>query len=70
MTCAGSAGSLHADRAELTSWIAVDDHPEGWAEEDRKRLIQTASATGLSDEYVRSQLYHTLRSLSQHSRQP
>jgi hypothetical protein len=43
-------------RAGVQDWIAVDDKPEGWAESDRDRLIQTDSETGLSDPSVQARL--------------
>ena len=38
----------YVDRAGLTDWIAVDDHPEGWADTDFDRLVATDSNLGLS----------------------
>lgn len=38
----------YVDRAGLTDWIAVDDHPEGWADADRDKLVATDSNLGLS----------------------
>ena len=39
----------YATRAGLTSWVAVDDQPEGWDAADCDKLIQTNGDTGLSD---------------------
>lgn len=39
----------YAGRAGLVNWVAVDDQPEGWGEEDLGKLVQTCSDTGLSD---------------------
>lgn len=39
----------YVDRAQLADWIAVDDHPEGWAQSDLDKLIVTDSQKGLSD---------------------
>lgn len=42
----------YAGRAGLVNWVAVDDQPEGWGEEDLGKLVQTCSDTGLSDSRV------------------
>lgn len=42
----------YAGRAGLVHWVAVDDQPEGWGEEDLGKLVQTCSDTGLSDSGV------------------
>ena len=39
----------YAVRAKQTDWIAIDDQPEGWRADDRDKLVQTNSDTGLSD---------------------
>lgn len=46
----------YVDRAGLTKWLAIDDHDEGWAEEDRVRLIHTQSETGISTPDVLARL--------------
>ena len=51
----------YVDRARLTTWVAVADHPEGWADDDRHRLIQTDSMTGLSAPTVLAQLMEKLK---------
>lgn len=51
----------YVDRAQLTNWIAVDDHPAGWAENDLDKLIQTDSQKGLSDLSARQQLRVALK---------
>lgn len=37
----------YVDKAQLVNWIAIDDAPEGWADADRHRLIQTDPRQGL-----------------------
>lgn len=46
----------YADRAGLAQWIAVDDHPEGWADADRDKLVVTESNLGLSAPSARIRL--------------
>lgn len=46
----------YVDRAGLTDWIAVDDHPEGWADADRDKLVATDSNLGLSAPSARIRL--------------
>ncbi len=46
----------YVDRAGLTQWVAVDDQPEGWADADRARLVQTDPENGLSDPAVLARL--------------
>lgn len=46
----------YADRAGLAQWIAVDDHPEGWADADRDKLVVTDSNLGLSAPSARIRL--------------
>lgn len=36
-------------RAGLSEWVAIDDQPEGWNEDDRDKLVHTNGDTGLSD---------------------
>lgn len=48
-------------RAAVQDWIAIDDQPEGWLDATRTRLIQTNSATGLSDPAVLDRLSGLLR---------
>jgi hypothetical protein len=50
----------YLDRAHTTRWIAIDDQPDGWAERDRGRLVQTDSALGLSAPLARLRLAHVL----------
>ncbi len=50
-----------ASRAAVHDWIAIDDQPEGWPDAERGRLIQTNSATGLSDPAVLDRLSGLLR---------
>jgi len=38
-----------ASRAAVQDWVAIDDQPEGWPDAERAKLVQTNSATGLSD---------------------
>lgn len=42
----------YAGRAGLADWVAVDDQPEGWGEEDRGKLVHTNGDAGLSDPAV------------------
>ena len=42
------------ERARQTSWVAVDDSPEGWGQADQHRIIQTDGARGLSHPGARS----------------
>lgn len=46
----------YADRAGLAEWVAVDDHPEGWADADRDKLVATDSNLGLSAPSARIRL--------------
>ncbi len=46
----------YADRAGLTEWIAVDDHPEGWARAALDKLVATDSSMGLSAPSARVRL--------------
>lgn len=39
----------YVDRARLDNWIAVDDDAEGWAVDERERLVETDPALGLGD---------------------
>lgn len=50
----------YVDRAGLTQWVAVDDQPEGWADADRARLVQTQGEIDLSDPAVVSRLQSVL----------
>lgn len=50
------------DRTKLVDWVAVDDHPEGWAEADRDRLIHTDSSKSISDPNVLEMLIQRLGS--------
>jgi hypothetical protein len=52
----------YVDRAGLNDWLAIDDKPEGWTEEDNHRLIHTRSDTGLSDPVVLDLLHRRLKS--------
>ena len=52
----------YADKAQLVSWLAVDDAPEGWAAVDHHRLIQTNAKQGLSDPSVVARLQRLLAS--------
>lgn len=38
----------YVERAKIADWIAIDDHPEGWAPADFDRLVTTAGDLGLS----------------------
>lgn len=53
----------YAVRAKLTDWIAIDDQPEGWGEDDLGKLVHTHSETGLSDTVVRVLLAARLEGL-------
>lgn len=50
----------YVDCAQLADWVAVDDHPEGWAAEDLDRLILTDGHRGLSDSAILEKLRHAL----------
>lgn len=50
----------YVDRAGLTRWLAIDDHDEGWAEEDRDCLIHTQSETGISTPDILAHLHTKL----------
>lgn len=52
----------YVNRARLTSWVAVDDDTEGWADADRDRLVQTDGQLGLSDPAALARLGDLLRS--------
>lgn len=39
----------YARRAGLSEWVAIDDQPEGWNEDDLDKLVHTIGDTGLSD---------------------
>jgi len=54
----------YVDRAALADWVAIDDHPEGWAPRDLHRLVKTESATGLSDPAVLARLAACIESAS------
>jgi hypothetical protein len=44
-----------------TRWLAIDDDVDGWPQEDREWLVQTAVGIGLSSPSVQRDLYDTLR---------
>ena len=46
----------YVDRADLADWVAIDDQPEGWAEDDSGHLIVTDGSVGLSDPVVLEKL--------------
>lgn len=46
----------YVDRAGVSRWLALDDHPEGWKDIDQERLIRTDPAHGLSDPAVTEKL--------------
>lgn len=48
----------YVDRAKITNWLAIDDHPTGWKDHDKYRLIYTNSETGISDPVVIDCLKH------------
>jgi hypothetical protein len=52
----------YVDRAQLVNWIAIDDAPEGWAEADHHRLIQTDPRQGLGDPAAMARLQALLKS--------
>lgn len=52
----------YVDRASLTSWIAIDDQPEGWADADMERLVRTDGSKGLSDSAALARLAKLLKS--------
>ena len=50
-------------RARPGDWLAIDDDPEGWPEEQRHHLILTDSMTGLGDPDVQATLLERLAKL-------
>lgn len=52
----------YVDRAQLENWLAIDDAPEGWAEADHGRLIQTDPQQGLGDPAALARLQGLLES--------
>ncbi|GAB1386929.1 HAD domain-containing protein [Melaminivora sp.] len=52
----------YADRAQLVNWIAIDDAPEGWADVDHDRLLQTDPQQGLGDPAAMARLQVLLES--------
>ena len=52
----------YVDRAQLENWLASDDAPEGWAEADHGRLIQTDPQQGLGDPAALARLQGLLES--------
>ena len=53
----------YVTRAGLTQWLAIDDQPDGWAEEDQDHLVQTHGETGLSDPVALALLVKRLQGL-------
>ena len=51
------------ERARLSCWVAIDDHPEGWGDEDRAHLIRTSGVTGLSELAIQDQLRQALKQI-------
>ena len=60
----------HASRAALVAWVAIDDNPEGWADADRDRLIQTHSAVGISSPRILDRLGEHLARISHRRTDP
>ena len=60
----------HATRAGLADWVAIDDNPEGWADADRDKLIQTHSAAGISSPRILARLGEQLARISQRRTDP
>ena len=50
----------YVDRAGLSTWLAIDDQPDEWSQEDLHHLLRTDSMKGLSDPGVRSLLENWL----------
>ncbi|MDH4564242.1 hypothetical protein E8F06_24850 [Pseudomonas sp. BN411] len=54
--------------ARLTSWLALDDDPQGsWPEHD-PRLVRCNSQHGLADTHVQTELYNRLRQMAKNKR--
>lgn len=52
----------YAERAGIKRWIAVDDHGEEWAAEDRSKLILTNPDRGIADPLALDELLLAIES--------
>lgn len=52
----------HVTRNKVTDWVAIDDDPRDWPEEEREHLISTDSVRGLDDPISKARLTAWLRS--------
>lgn len=50
----------YVERAGLVDWLAIDDHPDEWAEADHHHLVKTDSSKGLSDPLVQKLIQNWL----------
>ena len=55
----------YVQRDALQHWLALDDHPEGWATADAAHLLQTDSDKGISCPLIQSELAARLQQLVQ-----
>lgn len=60
----------HATRARLADWVAIDDNPQGWADGDRDKLLQTHSAVGISNPRILTRLGEHLARISHRTFDP